>query len=163
MTFDEPVRRRGSRATWAVSILLLLAALGAQALWWERGTWLADPDARGLLDRWCGRHLCGLPVPRMAGTLEILDPAVAQDPQDPGVLRLNLTLVNRARLLQRLPLLQLELYGADGSLAALRRLPPALYRPEAADEPIGPEATVDLALELAAPAISPTGFRLRLY
>jgi predicted Zn finger-like uncharacterized protein len=163
MTFDEPHRRHGSPAPWAIGILLLLTVLAAQVLWWERGTWLADPGMRGLLERVCGRPLCGLPLPRLAGTMEILDPAMAEDPQEPGVLRLNLTLINRAQALQRLPLLQLELYGADGTLAAVRRLTPALYRPDLPDAAIEAGAALNLTLELAAPPTPPTGFRIKLF
>jgi hypothetical protein len=79
------------------------------------------------------------------------------------VLRLNLTLINRAQVLQRLPSLQLELYGTDGTLAAVRRLTPALYGPDMPDAAIGPGAALNVAVEIATPPVPPTGFRLKLF
>jgi hypothetical protein len=163
MTYGEPPRRRENRVLWGTGAALLLLTLAAQALWWERGTWLLEPGVKSALERVCAEPHCGLPLPRLAGTVEILDPAMNEHPQDPAVLRLHLTLINRASVLQRLPLLDVELYDHEGGLTAHRRLVPALYQPNNPAAGIAPGAALNLMLDIAAPPTPPSGFRLKLY
>lgn len=164
MALPEP-RRRGPLASllWAAGALLLAGTLAAQALWWERDQWLGDPRVRAPLDRACAALGCQLPLPRLPGTMEILAPSLGLHPDDRNALRLVLTLVNRAEVAQRLPLLQLELYDVAGELTAARRFSPSRYLPAAAPgEGLPPGAAVSLTLELAMPPEAPAGFRIQL-
>lgn len=164
LALPEP-RRRGVVAAllWTSGILLLAGTLAAQALWWERDLWLGDPRVRAPLDRACAALGCQLPLPRLPGTMEILAPSLGLHPDDPNALRLVLTLVNRAQVAQRLPLLQLELYDTAGELTAARRFSPAGYLPAAEPgEGLPPGGATTLTLELVMPPEAPAGFRIRL-
>lgn len=165
LTFDEP-RRRPSRLAsglWLFGILVLITGLTAQAAWWERGSWLHQPRLRAATDRVCAHLGCKLTLPRIAGTMEILQPGMGEHPQDPRVLRLNLTLLNRALITQRHPLLQLEFYDDEGELVAARRLTPDEYRAEAKQDGLAAGAAMNLVLDLAMPETPPAGFRVRLF
>lgn len=148
---------------WLPAILLLAGTLVLQAAWWERGYWLSDPKFRASLDQACAAVGCRLPLPRLPGTIEILAPTLGVHPEDPQALRLMLTLISRAEIPQRLPLLQLELYDEAGELAAARRLTPASYLPDAPRTGgLSPGVAMNLMLDLAMPPQAPAGFRIRL-
>lgn len=160
-----PARRRagGRPLLWLAGILVLAAGLALQAVWWERTYWLSDPLLRAQLDGACAAVGCRVPLPRLAGTMEILTPSLSIHPQDPEALRLALTLVNRAQVPQRLPLLQLELYDDAGNLTAARRFTPARYLPgTVADAGLAAGAATGLSMDLAMPPEAPAGFRIRL-
>lgn len=155
--------RRLAGLLWPLGILLLSAGLIAQVAWWERAVWQHQPQLRAALEGACAWIGCRLPLPRIAGTMEIRQPALGEHPQDPQALRLTLTLINRAPVTQRLPLLQLELYDREEVLAAARRFSPdQYYPPELARQGIAPGAVAKVELDLALPATPPAGFRVRL-
>lgn len=156
--------RPGRRATglWLTGVLMLVVALVAQAAWWERGHWLAQPRLHGIAEHVCARLGCRIPLPRLAGTIEILQPYLGEHPQNPRILRLGMTLINHATIAQALPTLQLELYDQTGSLAAARRFAPHQYLAEPHADRLDAGAAVNLGLDLAMPEAAPSGFRLRL-
>ena len=156
-------RRRVGGPLWLVGSLVLAVGLVAQIAWWERGHWLRDPQIHARLDGLCAVLGCRLPLPRIPGTIEILSPSLALHPEDPQALRLALTLVNSAAVPQRFPLLQVELYDEAGGLTAARRFNPDSYLAAAKpDAGLAPGASVNLLLDLAKPAQTPAGFRVRL-
>jgi hypothetical protein len=165
MTFTDDTRRR-SRAgpvLWALGVIVLLTGIAAQVFWWERGTWLGYPKSRETYERLCGEAAVCPPLPRLAGTLDIMEPVLSEDP-DSGSLRLNLTLVNHADQLQRLPVLQLELYDDVGNLEAAGRFSPQEYLPAVeSSRGMAAGSALNLALEIAAPPRTPAGFRVKLY
>jgi predicted Zn finger-like uncharacterized protein len=161
---DAERARPRQRLWWGLGVLALTAALIGQATWWERGAWMGRPPVWQALAQVCERLGCSLPLPRLAGSMEILRPALAERPGEPAALQLSLTLLNTAAVAQRLPLLQLELYDKAGRLLAARRLAPARYAPDKATaEGIGPGRTQDVQLDIAALQPPPAGFRVRLF
>jgi hypothetical protein len=138
--------------------------LMGQTAWWERGTWMATTQLWSVLEGVCDRLGCRPPLPRVAGSMDILRPALAERPGDPGILSLSLTLLNTTAIAQRLPLLQLELYDKDGSLLAARRFAPHQYDAgKGAGSGIAPGRTAKVALDIAALDRPPSGFRVRLF
>lgn len=166
MTFGE-LQDRPARATgifWTLGVLMLLAGLAAQAFWWERGTWLRYPLVRQLYSQACTDYDVCPPLPRLAGTMEILQPVLSEHPLDDQVLRLDFTIVNHAEQIQRLPILQLELYDGDGEIMAAGRFTPDQYMKIPQRIPALPSGrAMNVAMEIATPSTTPTSFRIRLY
>mgnify|MGYP001821369335 CR=1 FL=1 len=166
MSFDETRRRPGRirAALWILGILLLSAVLVLQLFWWERGNWLRYAWVNDLYGRACSGHTLCPPLPRYAGSVEILQPALSEHPLDPDVLRLALTLVSNSRQPQRAPDIQLELYDEQRMPIAARRFSPSDYLPAPAASPVlAAGRAMNVALEIASPPIPPAGFRIRLY
>ena len=160
-------RRRTGRiraVLWSLGILLLIAALVGQIGWWERGSWLQQPQMRSLAELLCQPIGCRLDPPRQSGAMKILRPALTEREEPPDGLRLTLTLVNKSAVNQRLPQLQLEIYDQAGELAAARRFGPESYLP---DRPRGqglaPGELVRPVLNLENPPSPATGFRVKLF
>jgi predicted Zn finger-like uncharacterized protein len=160
----RPRPRRLSSAFWTLGILLLLAALVLQLGWWDRGEWLQRPRVRAFAELVCGHIGCRLELPRQTGTIEILQHSMAERQQPPEGLRLRLVLINRADVSQRLPRLQLELYGESGELTAARRFRPEEYVPDRASERgLAPGETLRPVLDLKTPPLPAAGFRVKLF
>jgi predicted Zn finger-like uncharacterized protein len=161
---EAPPPRRRAALRWAIGSLVLAAALALQVAWWERSSWPGGTRLWRVLADACGRLGCELPLPRVAGSIAILRPVLAQQANAPNALRLELTLANSAQVMQRLPLLQLELYDEAGRLLAARRFQPPQYLAAGSSAPgIAPGGTADVRLDIAAPQTLPNGFRVRLF
>ncbi len=163
---EPSARRRAAagplaRLSWVAGSLLLVLALGAQWVWWQRGDLLRDPKGRRALETLCERLGCTLPVPRVPGSLEVLDPTLNPDPAGDGSLSLRLRIANRGRLPQSVPLLELELLDREGDLAATRRFAPEEYAAGAMG-PLDPGETRTLSLTIARPEMETSGFKVRL-
>jgi len=174
-------RHRAGRWLWGFGVLSLTVGLAAQAAWWRRGELVRLPQVQWALGQVCPRLGCQIPLPRLPGTIEILQSSLAADPARPEALRLRLVLVNRAEVAQRPPVLELELYDGRSSLLAARRFEPGQYLADEAGtqaEGLVPNRPIRAALDiaLAGPLPStqassqastqsstqPTGFRVRL-
>ena len=145
---------------WGLAVLALTLALGAQAVWWQRADLLRDLQVRHWIAVLCEGLGCTVPTPRLAGTLEVLEPTLTPDP-DTGALVLRLRVRNDAALDQPAPLIELELYDQQGDLAARRRFTPAQYAP-GSDPLMTPGATLDARLAIAVPKAETSGFKVRL-
>jgi hypothetical protein len=119
---------------------------------------------RAFAETICKRIGCRLELPRLAGTLEILRPALTELEGPPAGLRLSLTLINKAAVGQRLPQLQLELYDEQGELTAARRFSPDEYLPDRAPaRGLAPGETVRPMFDLETPPAPTAGFRVKLF
>ncbi len=166
-TLELPMRRRrrGGRWLWGLGVLVLTLGLAAQVAWWSRGDLLRYPLAQTVAARVCTVLGCTAPLPRLPGTIEILQSALTADPDRPQALLLRLALVNRADTPQRAPVLELEIYDEAGALLGVRRFEPEHYL--AADSPaltegLAPHRPTRAGLDIALDAAAPTGFRIRL-
>jgi predicted Zn finger-like uncharacterized protein len=162
---DAPARHstRLRGLGWLLGVLILTAGLIGQAAWWQRGAWMERTQLWSELERVCNSLGCTLPLPRLADSIEILRPALAERPGD-NALQLSLTLLNRAGVAQRLPLLQLEVYDEAGRLLSARRMSPEEYAArQELRQGIAPGQTADVTLAIAALGRLPAGFRVRLF
>jgi predicted Zn finger-like uncharacterized protein len=166
-----PLRRRAGGRAWfgALTAVLLTLGLAAQVAWWGRGDWLRHPRVHRVVTDLCQTLGCEVPLPRLPGTIEILQSALIADPIRPETLRLRLAMVSRAEVPQRAPVLQLELYDPAGAMLAARRFDPAEYLAGGTatfGTGLTPHQTVQAALDIAlAEALigtGPAGFRIRL-
>ena len=172
MTLEAPrMRPRGRGWTWlgTLTAMLLTLGLAAQVAWWGPGEWLGYPWVHAVLAQTCPALGCDVPLPRLPGTIQIVESALTADPNRPKALRLRLGLVSRTEVSQRAPVLQLELYDQAGAPLAARRFDPEDYLGAGAGalgaglppHQVVP-AALDIALDGALDGTSPTGFRVRL-
>ena len=168
---ERPLRGRGRGRVWlgALAVFVLGLGLAAQAAWWGRGELLRQPQVHAALTKLCPALRCEVPLPRLPGTIEILQSTLTADPKRPDALRLQLGLVSRAEVPQRPPVLQLELYDPAGTLLAARRFEPPEYlvaKAISGDLSLSPDQAVQAALDMAVQDVAsgtrPTGFRIRL-
>jgi predicted Zn finger-like uncharacterized protein len=160
-----PRRHRVGRWLWGLGVLLLAVGLAVQTAWWRRGELVRMPEVQSVLRQVCPWLGYRVPLPRLPGTIEILQSSLATDPDRPQALRLRLVLVNRAETGQRAPLLELELYDEGGALLGVRRFDPAQYLEEgspALAQGLIPNRPTRAGLDVALADAQPTGFRVRL-
>jgi hypothetical protein len=165
MEAPAPHRHRARGWLLGLGVLILTIGLAAQAAWWRRGELVRDPRVQSVLRQACPLLGCQVPLPRLPGTIEILQSALTADPARPEALLLRLVLVNRAELAQRPPVLELELYDGRGTLLGARRFGPGQYLADgspALAQGLIPNRPTRAGLDIALAEAQPTGFRVRL-
>ena len=165
MEAPAPHRQRARGWLLGLGVLILTIGLAAQAAWWRRGELVRDPRVQSVLRQACPLLGCQVPLPRLPGTIEILQSALTADPARPEALLLRLVLVNRAELAQRPPVLELELYDGRGTLLGARRFEPGQYLADgspALAQGLIPNRPTRAGLDIALAEAQPTGFRVRL-
>jgi predicted Zn finger-like uncharacterized protein len=159
-------RSRVATASWLLGILVLIAALAAQAAYWFRTELaVAYPGARPALASACRALGCDIPPPRDARLLSIESSELQVDRNVAGLLTLNATLRNRAPFAQAHPAIELTLTDGDDRPLVRRVLAPAEYLGERwAREPLFAAASEHaVRLHIDATAVRPTGYRLLLF
>jgi predicted Zn finger-like uncharacterized protein len=163
---EAPPPRWGlGRWLWGLGVLVLTLTLAAQAAWWRRGELLRYPGVQTALAHICPFLGCRVPLPRLPGTIEILQSSLAADPVRPQALLLRLVLVSRAVAAQRPPLLALELFDEGGALLGADRFAPEQYLADGSPallEGLIPNRPVRGALDITLAEARPSGFRVRL-
>jgi hypothetical protein len=158
-------RHRAGHWLWALGVLALTLGLAAQTAWWRRGELLRNPQVLAALARVCPPLGCEVPLPRLPGTIEILQSSLAVDPARPEALRLRLVLVNRAVTAQRAPVMEVEVYDERGALLGARRFEPDQYLAAGSTalvEGLIPHRPTRAGLDIALADTQPTGYRVRL-
>ena len=105
------------------------------------------------------------PVFRNIELIHLVSRRLAVDPDQPGVLRLQATIVNRASKSQPYPELEVILFDAVGDRIADYSFAPqdylAAHQPEGAE--MAPHAYLPLSLELDDPGVQAVGFELNFH
>mgnify|MGYP001462362760 CR=1 FL=1 len=158
---EAPRRRRPWLA--ALASVLLLATLAAQSAYFLRDTLASRyPDLRPALEQACAVLGCKLSLPMNLAQLQIVGSDLQSE--GPGLLRLNLTLGNRASRAQAWPVLVLTLTDQRNQPLARRSFAPSEYladpRRVAAGMP--PLSEQPLSLALSVRDLAPMGFNLQL-
>ncbi|MEP7276393.1 MAG: DUF3426 domain-containing protein [Betaproteobacteria bacterium] len=157
---------RGRAALYAAVILLLVIALGVQALVHFRDVVAARwPAAKPLLGRLCEPLGCAIrPLREIAG-LSIDASDLQADPAHKGLLILTATLRNRAAIALAYPHLELTLTDAADRVVVRRALTPAEYAAGTASFATGFPANSELLVKtfIDASATTQAGYRLYLY
>jgi predicted Zn finger-like uncharacterized protein len=147
---------------WFLGIVVLIAALALQFVWWERQKLVSDPWGRKILQQLC-RHLpCDVQPPRATEQLTVLERTLTPHPDIPGALLFKLRLANGANHAQPYPLIELRLLDSGQGLLAARRFAPDHYRKTATNawDLMPPGKPTDIELTLRDPGGHVTGFLL---
>lgn len=157
---DEPAPRRWP---WISAALLLLLALGAQAVHHWRDELARNPQA----GPWVLRlyDSLGLPIepPSDLAAFELRQWGATSDAAQPGQLRLRASIVNRAAFAQPYPLLRLSLQDRFGNTISARDVEPSDYLPGGAGGRLLPsQARVDAEIAFVDPGREAVGYELDL-
>ncbi len=149
----RPRPRPLATAAWSVGILLLLAALAGQFVYFQSANLAYYPALHPWLERFCGLTGCRVPLPRDLADLDLLDRRVYDDPSAPHALVISLILQNNAAFRQAYPYLQVRFFNLAGRVIALRRFAPREYLPQGPDPAAGFQAhgSVPVTLQIVDP------------
>ncbi len=158
-----PTRKRGG---WALGIVVLLLALGAQGAYFYRGEIASSvPELRPHLDRMCDFLRCKVALPQRPRQISIeASDMQALDPAHPGQIALTATLRNQATLALGYPALDVVLTNSKDHTVARRIFLPAEYLDTGKDPRTGipANAEVTVRLNLDSGDLGAAGFRLDL-
>ncbi len=116
-----------SSLAWTAGVLVLLAALLVQVMWFQRDELAGYPELRPWLERMCQVGGCELPLRRDPDRLSLLRGQVAEHPEVEAALVASATLVNQADFRQPYPLLKLTLLDDEQGVAGERWFHPSQY------------------------------------
>ncbi len=156
-------QRRTKTWVWAISSLLLLAILLAQAIYFLRDTVVSQlPQTRPAFEQACTALGCTLSLPKNLTLLKIVGSDLQTEAS--GRLKLALTLGNRARHVQAWPVLILTLTDQRNRPLARRSFAPSEYLGDAQRIAAGIPARSEQALNLPLNVrnLAPMGFDLKL-
>lgn len=153
------------RAAWILAAVALLLAAGASL---ARYFGMALPDRQTLIQALERAGLRDAPPAapfRALDRIGIVSREMIAHPDRPGVLRLDITLVNRAGQAQRYPDIEVTLLDLDNRAISRQRFTPATYLTRTADLERGmiPNALVGLTLEVPDPGDRALGFELEFH
>jgi predicted Zn finger-like uncharacterized protein len=158
-----PQRRGGG---WAFGILLLLAALAAQAAYFYRNDISASaPEARPYLARMCEYLRCTVALPQRPRMISIeASDMQATNPANPGLIVLTATLRNQAAVELGYPALDVVLTNSKDHTVARRIFLPSEYidAGKGVRAGIPPNAEITVRLDLDSGDLGAAGFRLDL-
>ncbi|MGR9106872.1 MAG: DUF3426 domain-containing protein [Gammaproteobacteria bacterium] len=116
---------RRARGGWLSGIVLMLAALVFQVVFFEGNNLVQAPELRPWLEDVCGFMSCKLPGFRDPESIEVLEKSLL--PIRPRVLEFRLVFVNGSRIPQAFPRLELNLMRFNGVVLARRVFTPQEY------------------------------------
>ena len=171
---DNPLLRtsyrsdpRARRAIWIVGIVMLLVLMAAQAAYFFRATVMEIyPQTRPYLVKACELAGCVISWSRDDAAIKIEASDLIESPAKPGRILLTATLVNRSKVKQELPAIELRLTDNNNQVLSSRIMQPRDYlgRAPSPDEGLAPNAElfVNLNFEIAnkTPA---SGYGLRAF
>ena len=163
---SPPPPRRGVRWAYGVLMVLLLAALLAQAIYHFRHFFAAEyPLVRPHLIAACAAIRCTVDPLRNRDEITIESHDLQADPAHQGLLILQTTLRNRARHPLAFPHLELELNDLGGRPIVRRAFAPIEYAGGAADFANGMPANAEwnVKIFLDASSVSAGGYNLYLF
>jgi hypothetical protein len=150
---DAPLVRPRRRRWLVLAVIVAIAALGAQIMWFQFDTWSRDLRWRPIYEEMCARVGCRLPVMRALEALASRSLVVRTHPDVPGALLVDALIVNEAQFAQPFPVIELRFSSIDGRLVAGRRFKPSEYLAGElrGAEMIEPRTPVHIALEIDDP------------
>ena len=160
--FDEPVAEDSRRRwPWAIGILFLVLALGAQLVHGQRKELVQQPTIGPLLAQ--AYTLLGMPITEQTdlASYELRTWGATTDATQPGRLLLRASIVNRAGYAQPYPLLRLALQDRFGTTVGLRDIEPADYLPgTGTGSLLEPGQRADAEIRIVDPGKDAVGFEM---
>lgn len=149
---------------WSGGIVLLLAGLALQYLYYHRMGFAEEPRLRPVLERMCRITSCQLPPQRDLAQIELGKHLVQVHPRYTDSLLITATLVNRADFAQPYPIVEVLMTDLEQQQVARRRFLPSEYLIGSNSEHLlPPETEVPLMLEVLDPGKNAVGFEFNFY
>lgn len=154
----SPVRR----LLWLLLILLALAGLAAQYLYFHFDELARQERLRPWLERGCAQLGCQMPPRVDVNLIKSSNLTVRSHPTHPGALTVDAIIYNRAEFAQPFPLLELRFEDINGRPLASRLFKPSEYLAgELAGRPdMPPQTPIHIALEIINPGTQATNYSI---
>ena len=114
-------------AAWSVAILLLIALLVTEYIWFNQPGLLRYPSLEPITSRLCDYTQCDHLQKRDPALIEMISRNVYSHPNEKDALMVSTTIANRAPYAQPYPDVQLDFSNVRGRLVASRRFRPQEY------------------------------------
>ncbi len=113
--------------SWSLAILILIAALAAEYIWFNQPELVLDPRLKSLKAKLCELTDCQHLQLRDPSKIEMISRNVYSHPNEKDALMVSTTLVNHASYAQPYPDVQIDFSNVRGELVASRRFMPEEY------------------------------------
>lgn len=151
------------RAAWLLGIVLVGAVIIIKAAEFSGHPVLEPEEIEDALVSVGIKQPAPEPVFRDLDLIHLVARELSGDPQQPGILRLEATIVNRASKSQPYPALEVILFDAEGTEVAAHDFEPSDYLPLNAGPDMSPHAYLPFSLELDDPGVQAVGFELNFH
>lgn len=160
----RPVRATMKTLFYAVSNLLLVAALAVQYAYSHRIPLQENEALRPWLDTLCKVTTCPMPPKRDLSKIELVDNMMQSHPRYKNSLLITATLINRADYVQPYPIVEITMTNLQQKVVARRTFRPEEYLVgDTAEMGFTPNIEVALMLEVADPGNNAVGFKFDFY
>ncbi|SDS98156.1 DUF3426 domain-containing protein [Pseudomonas oryzae] len=153
------------RLVWLLLILLALAGLAAQYLYYHFDELARQERLRPWLEQACAPLGCTLPPRVDVGLVKSSNLTVRNHPTHPGALTVDAIIYNRADFAQPFPLLELRFEDINGKPLASRRFKPSEYLAGelAGRREMPPQTPIHIALEIIDPGTHAVNYSLAFH
>jgi predicted Zn finger-like uncharacterized protein len=170
---DEPLQLEwqptkpnwGRRLLWGLLILLALAGLAGQYVYYHLGELARQEQLRPWLEKACPLFGCTLPPRVDVNLIKSSNLTVRSHPSHPGALTVDAIIYNRADFAQPFPLLELRFEDINGQPQASRRFKPSEYLGGelAGRKDMPPQTPIHIALEILDPGAQAMNYSLAFH
>lgn len=160
----EVKKKRNLGWLWGILVLLLLAALAFQLIYYMRDKLASNhPELRPILAQMCESLDCILSLPKDTSKVIILGSDLQTE--NDNNMALEITLANRAAHAMAWPVLELTLTDVEDQPIARRMFAPSEYLPVGNMEAAGiqPRTEIPFNLQLQNKGLKAAGYRLRMF
>lgn len=162
LDWQKPKPRWGRRLAWALLILLALAGLAAQYVWYHFDQLARQDQYRPWFQQLCPQLGCKVPSKVDISQLKSSNLIVRSHTEFQGALIVDAIIYNRASFSQPFPLLELRFADTGGQLIASRRFKPSEYLSGelAGKEEMPPQTPIHIALDILDPGAKAVNYSL---
>ncbi|GFM82929.1 hypothetical protein PSCICN_36210 [Pseudomonas cichorii] len=162
LDWQRPKPRWGRRLFWGLLVLLALAGLAGQYIWYHFDHLARQDQYRPWFQQICPKIDCKVPSKVDIALLKSSNLVVRSHPEFQGALVVDAIIYNRASFSQPFPLLELRFADTSGQLIASRRFKPGEYLSGemAGKEEMPPQTPIHIALDILDPGAKAVNYSL---
>ncbi|MDY7563215.1 DUF3426 domain-containing protein [Pseudomonas sp. 10B1] len=162
LDWQKPKPRWGRRFAWGLLILLAVAALAGQYVWYHFDEMARQDQYRPWFQLACPQVGCNVPSKVNIDLLKSSNLIVRSHPDFKGALVVDAIIYNRASFSQPFPLLELRFADPNGQLIASRRFKPSEYLSGemAGKAEMPPQTPIHIALDILDPGTKAVNYSL---
>ena len=162
LDWQRPKPRWGRRLFWSLLVLLALAGLAGQYIWYHFDHLARQDQYRPWFQQICPKIDCKVPSKVDINLLKSSNLVVRSHPEFQGALVVDAIIYNRASFSQPFPLLELRFADTSGQLIASRRFKPGEYLSGemAGKEEMPPQTPIHIALDILDPGAKAVNYSL---
>ncbi|MCD5994335.1 zinc-ribbon domain-containing protein [Pseudomonas sp. CDFA 602] len=162
LDWQRPKPRWGRRLVWGLLVLIALAGLATQYIWYHFDQLARQDQYRPLFQQVCPQIGCKVPSKVEISLLRSSNLVVRSHPEFQGALVVDAIIYNRAPFSQPFPLLELRFADTSGQLIASRRFKPSEYLSGemAGKEEMPPQTPIHIALDILDPGAKAVNYSL---